>query len=112
MKPTLMAFTFSLAALAGCASDPVNTPDAGAGMGTAQLPPMGRVAVEAWLTGGAYRAWHCEPMSHAPRSPSPHGFNRICSNDALSAFTGTGEYPVGSAAVKELYDAAGTNVVG
>jgi hypothetical protein len=114
MKPALMAFTFSLVALAGCASDPVptSTGDSSVDVGTAQLPPMGRVAVEAWLTAGYYRSWHCEAMPHAARSPSPHGINRICSNDALSAFTGTGEYPVGSAAVKELYDAAGTSIIG
>lgn len=80
--------------------------------GSAQVPPQGRVAVEAWIATGAYRSWHCEMPQHPARSPSPHGINRICTNDALSAHTGAGEYPVGSAAVKELYDAAGTNVIG
>lgn len=121
MRPTVPAFVLSFtAALAGCASDPVatSTPDSGTpdsgtpDSGTAQLPPRGRVAVEAWLASGAYRMWHCEPTPHAARSPSPHGINRICSNAALSAHAGSGEYPVGSAAVKELYDAAGTAVVG
>jgi hypothetical protein len=114
MRTTLFASLFSLAALAGCGTDPAPaaTPDAGTSVGTAQLPPTGRVAVDAWLATGAYRAWHCEAAPHPARSPSPHGINRICSNDALSAFTGTGEYPVGSAAVKELYDSAGTTVVG
>lgn len=71
-----------------------------------QTPPMGREAVEAWLAGGAYRSWHCEPSVHEARSPSPHGFNRICSNDLIASTT-SGDWPVGAAAVKELYAAAG-----
>jgi cytochrome c553 len=49
---------------------------------------------------------------HAARSPSPHGMNRICSNDLASGFSGTGERPEGTAAVKELYDSTGTTIVG
>lgn len=69
-----------------------------------QTPPMGASAVEAWLATGAYRDWHCEPMVHSARAPSPHGYNRICSNDALAgAASGNGPFPRGSAAVKELF---------
>lgn len=69
-----------------------------------QTPPQGATKVKAWLEKGAYKAWHCEAAVHASRSPSPHGPNRICSNDALSAnAAGAGEWPAGSAAVKELY---------
>ena len=39
---------------------------------------------------------------HEARAPSPHGFNRICSNDLISAHKG-GAWPKGAAAVKELY---------
>jgi glutathione S-transferase len=47
------------------------------------------------------------------RSPSPHGFNRICNNDLLyKQPAGPGEYPVGAAAVKELYDADQKTIIG
>lgn len=73
-----------------------------------QTPPSsGRADIEAWLAAGHYRAWHCEPTPHASRAPSPHGLNRICSNDALSGAAGDGPYPVGAAAVKELYGSPG-----
>jgi hypothetical protein len=68
---------------------------------------MGRVAVEAWLKKGSYRSWHCEGEAHPFRPPSPHGFNRICSNDLLSAAAKEdGDFAKGAAAVKELYAAA------
>ena len=52
-----------------------------------------------------YLDWACEPEVHASRSPSPHGFNRICSNDVLAAAAdGDGEWPAGAAGMKELYD--------
>ncbi len=76
-------------------------------VGDAQNPAQGAAEVEAWLAKGQYKAWHCEAAVHAARSPSPHGFNRICSNDVLSAAaTGTGPWPKGAAAVKELYASA------
>jgi len=95
-QPSVLLFALAL----GCGSSAED-----------QQPPAGAAAVEAWLTEGAYKSWACEPAVHEARSPSPHGKNRICSNDLLSAHT-TGPYPVDSAAVKELYDAAGTNIVG
>jgi len=79
---------------------------------TAQDPPTSSgTDVEAWLATGMYLSWHCEPAPHPARSPSPHSTNRICTNDVLSGFTGTGEYPVGSAAVKEIYG-TGTTIIG
>jgi cytochrome c553 len=87
----------------------------GAGSGTPgseQLPATGSNDVtKAWLEKGYYKKWKCEEASHDARSPSPHGKNRICSND-LSAASGAGEYPVGAANVKELYDDAGASVIG
>ena len=77
----------------------------------AQAPPMGRVALEAWIAEGHYLDWHCEAAAHPPVSPSPHANNRICSNDLLSAHT-TGEYPVGAASVKELFADDATTIVG
>jgi hypothetical protein len=93
----------------GTAPKPAAQPDSTA---DAQTPPAGPSAdVEMWLATGSYKSWHCEPAPHANRAPSPHGMNRICSNDLLSAH-GAGEFPVGSAGVKEIYDGAGKTVVG
>jgi hypothetical protein len=100
---------------AGCGGS-----DDGAGAGpqparaTDQLPPTTQFTdVEAWLAQGAYKAWHCETAVHAARSPSPHGMNRICNNAKITAqAAGKGEYPVGAASVKELYDEAGANIIG
>jgi hypothetical protein len=72
-----------------------------------QVLPQGASAVEAWLAKGDYKEWSCEPEVHEARSPSPHGFNRICSNDLIaSRATSKGDWPVGAAAVKELYASA------
>lgn len=80
------------------------------GTSEAQLPPTtGEAALTAWLDKGTYKTWHCEAAPHEQRSPSPHGLNRICSNDVLSAH-GSGEFPVDAAAVKELSDANGTRM--
>ncbi len=92
----------------GGGSDPGTGAVAGATTGDAQTPPTGASALEAWLAQGAYKAWHCEPAPHAARSPSPHGMDRVCSNDLLSAH-GNGEFPIGASAVKELYDGAAVN---
>ena len=95
--------------LAACSSDSNRSaPDApGGSVGNSdpQTPPTtGRADIEQWLAGGAYKAWACEPAVHASRDPSPHGFNRICSNGVVAAAaTGTAAWPKGAAAVKELY---------
>jgi hypothetical protein len=69
-----------------------------------ETPPMGATKVEAWLATGAYKKWKCEPAVHAARSPSPHGFNRICSNDVIeSTVDSPAPWGEGAAAVKELY---------
>jgi hypothetical protein len=69
-----------------------------------QSPPQGAKALAAWLSKGAYKQWQCEADVHESRSPSPHGYNRICSNDLVSAAAdGTADWPMGAAAVKELY---------
>jgi hypothetical protein len=87
---------------AACGGD-----DGSSSTGDDQTPPTGRAAVEAWLGDGAYKSWAAEAAVHASRSPSPHGFNRIFSNDVLAAnASGTGAWPKGVAAVKELYATA------
>lgn len=101
--------------LVGCGGDKgsdTGADDTGGGaLDRSQTPPTGYTALEAWISEGHYLAWACEPAAHENRSPSPHGFNRICSNDLLSAH-GTGEYPVGAASVKELYADDATTIVG
>jgi hypothetical protein len=59
------------------------------------------------LKKGDYQKWQCEPAVHAARSPSPHGWNRICSNDLISDnVRARGNWPKGAAAVKELLASA------
>jgi hypothetical protein len=107
----IAAITCTAALLAACGSD--GGGEGGESTGNAQTPPQGETAVEAWLTKGDYKSWKCETAVHDARSPSPHGFNRICVNDALAAeASGTGNWPKGAAAVKELYDAADGPIVG
>ncbi|HEX2690580.1 MAG TPA: hypothetical protein VHN14_28385 [Kofleriaceae bacterium] len=70
-----------------------------------QVPARGTTDVTNWLAAGYYLTWHCEAEPHPGRSPSPHGRSRICNNDALHATT-SGAFPVGAAAVKEIFDGA------
>ncbi len=94
--------------LAACGDD-----DGGGAGAVSQTPPIGRVAIDAWLGEGDYKMWNCEAAVHEARSPSPHGFNRICSNDKIASnATGNGEWPEGAAAVKELYASATGPVIG
>jgi hypothetical protein len=86
--------------------------DAAASAGDPQTPPMGGPNVEAWLAKGYYLQWHCELAGHPARAPSPHGFDRVCSNDLLSGAGSSGPFPQGAASVKEIYDAAGAKVAG
>ena len=104
------------AAHAGCPATDAGCPATHAGCpaaaGDDQTPPTGDAAtIDAWIATGAYLKWTCEKEPHDGRSPSPHSKNRICSNAKVSG-NGGGAYPVGSAAVKELYDADGKTIVG
>jgi hypothetical protein len=82
----------------GGAAGPTDSPAA-----TAQRPPQGRAALEAWLAEGHYRTWSCEDRISVPRLSGNHGRHRICSNDLLVG-SASGPYPVDAASVKELYD--------
>jgi cytochrome P460 len=83
------------------------TSGSGTSGGDAQTPPQGAAAIEAWLAKGDYKKWAAEPEIHESRSPSPHGFNRIFSNELIAKnAAGDGNWPEGAAAVKELYAAA------
>jgi hypothetical protein len=87
-----------------CGDD--DQPDTAADAGTDQTPPRGAKAIEAWLRTGSYKDWQCEDKTHPSRSPSPHGFNRICSNDVIAEkASADGDWPEGAAAVKELFAA-------
>lgn len=89
-----------LAALAaGCFEDPHRPGD------PAQLVPAaeGSAAVDDWIRAEHYQAWACQEIRE-PAGPSVHGRVRVCAN-ALAATHGAGEFPVGAATVKELYDA-------
>ena len=71
--------------------------DAGAAPSTAEFPPEGAAAVEAWLQTGSYKTWTCESAIHAARSPSPHRFNRICSNTLIAGnAAGSASWPKGA----------------
>ncbi len=88
-------------------SSPAPAAGSSSGGGSASELPQGGAAVEAWLGTGAYKSWKCEPTVHEARSPSPHGWNRICSNDVIATnAVASGAWPKGAAAVKELYDSA------
>ena len=90
--------------VAACADDDMENESPKSPTAVSQRPPQGAQAVEAWLAEGDYKDWQCEGKKHAARAPSPHGWNRICSNDAISANkSGTKDWPAGAAAVKELY---------
>jgi hypothetical protein len=103
-RPLLFAAILALVACGGAGDAPAPAPDTG---GDAQTPPAGGPALEVWLAGGAHKRWHCEAQVHGPRSPSLHGLARICTNDALTGALGSeGEWPVGAAAVAELYHLA------
>src|SRR5262245_746303 len=76
-----------------------------------QLPARGADDMATWIASGFYENWHCESEPHPARSPSPHGRNRICNNDALQAAkSGDGPWPVGAASVKEIFGSSSTIV--
>lgn len=96
-----IALTLSLLAV-GCTNNntPKDAAPADQKTDDPQLPPQGAAYLQPWLLKGFYKSWHCEAAPHPGRV---HGMDRVCDNDVLSTFSGTGEFPVGAAAVKELY---------
>lgn len=76
-----------------------------------QTPPTSsKAAIDAWLDEGLYKQWKCQDAAHTSDPASGHPEKaRICSNDKLSAH-GAGEYPVGAANVKEIFDANNTRI--
>ena len=99
--------------LLGCSSGSASSPPADPALpGDAQTPPTGATAVQAWLAGGQYLAWHCEPSSRAGRPPTVHGAARVCSNDLIAGAGPSGAFPAGAASVKEIYDTVGGKLIG
>jgi len=76
-----------------------------------EVPPQGYAQLDPWLDAGEYLDWYCEAASRASTGVSPHGIVRVCSNEFASEHA-TGEFPVDSASVKELYDVDMTTLVG
>lgn len=103
LAQTTWLVTLCTSIVAGCAADRDGGPSFGDSLVDPQLPARGSADLPQWLAGGYYLSWRCEPARHSGRSPSPHGMNRVCNNDALAGAT-TGAFPVGAAAVKEVYD--------
>ncbi|MCY1060267.1 hypothetical protein [Nannocystis sp. SCPEA4] len=66
--------------------------------------PADPAAIGRWLHASAYRSWPAQSGVHAT---GEHGGARVFFNEALAASmrAGAGEHPVGSAAVRELYEA-------
>jgi hypothetical protein len=107
---TRSLFISSTVAIVACSSNSTsNNPDSSA---ASETPPMGAAKIQPWLASGAYKSWNCEPAVHTARSPSPHGFDRICMNDVLASnATSTAPWPAGAAAVKELYASLSSTTV-
>jgi hypothetical protein len=77
-----------------------------------QTPPQGRAALVPWLQEGDYRRWDCQRNAHVAPAPSAHAQTRICFNTAWINTLPSQIFPVGAAAVKELYNPALTEIVG
>jgi hypothetical protein len=86
----------------------------GAAVFDAQTPPTDPATLEAWLDEGFYQDWACEPEPNTKTEGAAaihvHGdATRVCTNILLaaSALNSEGEFPVGAASVKEVYDERG-----
>lgn len=80
------------------------TPDGVAS--STQVPPATSGGLDAWMASSPWMGWTCEPAPREARPSSPHQTVRVCENDVLTtarAVGGTGDFPVGAAAVKEMY---------
>ena len=76
----------------------------GEGEGAFDIPPTNADELADYIAAGHYLEWDCEAEAHAPRAPSPHPINRICSNPLLaSSLPGEG-LPIGAATIKEIYE--------
>ncbi len=107
MRKLLATATVATLLFAPLACDSGGDGDAGDDGGE-QLPPTDAAALMTWLEGNKYSGWEQESEPHL--SDGPHVVQvKVHVNDALLASLNASatEHPVGSAAVKELYDADG-----
>lgn len=108
----------TMGAEAGCPGAEAGCPGAEAGCpgaeGGCPSAPAEAAEVIALLEDGGYDSWSAEPAVHEARGSSPHGNVRVFINEALegSLEAGNDTHPVGAAAIKELYDEAGEELVG
>ncbi|MCA9705527.1 MAG: hypothetical protein KDK70_06760 [Myxococcales bacterium] len=74
--------------------------------------PTDAAGLATWLADESYAGWSAESAVHDATGNSPHGRVRTYFNDVLEASFGAGNesHTVGSASVKELYDAMDTRV--
>lgn len=77
-----------------------------------EIPPRGHAALSSWLNMGRYRTWSCQRAPHRAPIPSEHAYTRICLNAQWINALPSQPFPVGSAAVKELYDAQLRSITG
>lgn len=110
MRHTKTLSIVAVLALSASCGAPMANNDAGADSAAAgDIPPSGATELAAWIQAGSWRSWKCEAAPHGPRGNSPHGMNRICQNSIVTAAaSGSGDFPVGAAFVKEIYDAMGS----
>lgn len=101
------------AALVACGDDRDDANTTGFDSSTFEVPPEG-TALLSFLQGNSYAQFPAESAVRAPTVPSPHGRVRVFLNTTLdqSLNANNAAHPVGSAAVKELYDATGTTRTG
>ena len=121
VSAALKVFSFGTASLStvACGSDKTAPQAAavargpvGAGVDDPQIPPQNGMDLETWLRTNAYKSWSHEPSVHAARSPSPHEPNQIFENDLLVGAADPANFPVGAAALKVLFGADMTTVIG
>jgi hypothetical protein len=104
MQIQITVFILASLTVLGCSASDTTCVSGFPCTGDAETPATGKLGdLDAWLSRGDYKKWTCEAAAHDARGSSPHGKNRICSNAKLAAST-AGNYPVGAANVKELYE--------
>jgi hypothetical protein len=82
--------------------------------GAAGDVPSNAAELTPFLEGNEYSGFTAESAVHASTGSSPHGMVRVYINDTLeqSLADGNTSHPVGSSAIKELYDADGVTRLG
>ncbi|MFO0556514.1 MAG: hypothetical protein U0269_00715 [Polyangiales bacterium] len=77
-----------------------------------QTPPQGKVALVPWIAEGHYLRWDCQTSAHPSPMFSGHTNTRVCLNTLWINTLPSQVFPVGAAAVKELWNSTRTAIVG